>query len=80
SHTQLDWNPNWPQAYPWNSKGVFVVETKNFKKDYLDTHITTKEHQKAALGYTDQPSDQTVLVIEFIIQAGVDKLDVIAKM
>ncbi|CAI2189431.1 19222_t:CDS:2 [Funneliformis geosporum] len=79
-HTRLNWNPNWPQAYPWNSKGIFVVRTKNFKKNYLDMYITTKKHQKAALEYTDRPSDQTDLVIGFTIQADIDKLDVIAKM
>ncbi|GBC00726.1 hypothetical protein RclHR1_39590001 [Rhizophagus clarus] len=42
--------------------GAFVVGTKKFKKDYLDTHLTTKEHQKAAYAHTSQPSDQTKLV------------------
>ena len=87
SHTRLDWNPKWPQEYPWvarrintnnepemyctwcidynkNSKGIFVVGTKNFKKDYLDMHLTTKEHRKAALGHTDRPSDQMDLVMD----------------
>jgi hypothetical protein len=102
-HARLDWNPKWPEGYPWvarrinsnnepemyciwctdynkNSNGVFVVGTKTFKKDYLDMHLTTKEHQKAALGHTARPSDQTDLVIGFTIQANVDKLDIIAKM
>jgi len=70
----------WCTNHNKNSKDVFVIETKNFKKDYLDMHLTTKKYQKVAFGYTDQPSNQTDLVIGFIIQAGVDKLDIIAKM
>ncbi|GBB94007.1 hypothetical protein RclHR1_22700006 [Rhizophagus clarus] len=60
--------------------GAFVVGTKKFKKDYLDTYLTTKEHQKAAYVHTGQPSDQTKLVVGFTIQANINKLDVIAKM
>ncbi len=43
-------------------------------------YLTTKKYQKAAFGYIDQPSDQTNLVIRFIIQADIDKLNIIAKM
>ncbi|GES94885.1 zinc finger protein 862-like [Rhizophagus clarus] len=52
----------WCTDYNKNSMGAFVVGTKKFKKDYLDTHLTTKEHQKAAYAHTSQPSDQTKLV------------------
>ncbi|GES95219.1 zinc finger protein 862-like [Rhizophagus clarus] len=70
----------WCTDYNKNSMGAFVVGTKKFKKDYLDTYLTTKEHQKAAYVHTGQPSDQTKLVVGFTIQANINKLDVIAKM
>ena len=59
---------------------MHLLERKNLKKNYLDNHLTTKEHQKAALGYTDRPSDQTDLMVRFTTQANVDKLDIIANM
>ncbi|GBC08801.1 hypothetical protein RclHR1_00840002 [Rhizophagus clarus] len=70
----------WCTDYNKNSKGVFVIETKKFKKDYLDVHLNTTKYQKAALTYTTQLSDQTELMSGFTIQSNINKLDIIAKM
>ncbi|CAG8781295.1 27075_t:CDS:2 [Gigaspora margarita] len=71
----------WCTEYNRYSTSIFVVDTKKFKKDYLDKHIEIKEHQKAVEKFTQcQQSDQLDLMSSFTVQAGVNKLDIIAKM
>lgn len=70
----------WCTTYNQHSTGVFVIGTKRFKKDYLEKHIVTKEHKKAMENHTGRQSNQLDLMSGFTTQAGVDKLDIIAKM
>ncbi|CAG8608681.1 10494_t:CDS:2 [Dentiscutata heterogama] len=71
----------WYTEYNRHSTSIFVVGTKKFKKDYLDKHIEIKEYQKAVKKFTQcQQSDQLDLMSSFTVQAGVNKLNIIAKM
>ncbi|CAI2185022.1 18198_t:CDS:2 [Funneliformis geosporum] len=75
-----NWNSKWPKEYLWIAQYAFIIGTQKFKKDYLNTHLSTKEYQKAAFRHTVRLSDQMELTIGFTIQADINKLNIIAKM
>ncbi|RIB15254.1 hypothetical protein C2G38_2192836 [Gigaspora rosea] len=53
---------------------------KNYLKKSSDKHIGIKRHQKAIEKYTNYQSNLLDKMSSFIIQAKVNKLDIIAKM